>query len=217
MNREKRDWTLYCLVLFGILFLFFLSLLVKKGFAETSIDFALVDNSVYSKVMNTSQKWDKYIKYTPDNKLTLWNEIWLKSDVWSIDTNYRVNLNDSSYRGILTGNYTRAINKFHTVEVGGGAYFKGTSVYPTLVASNRFLFNFTFELFGLGFTMAVSDFNYLYFPIPQVPEMRNDIKIKAGAIFTKGSMLEYFSFNFRQEFIDNTFSNMNYGSLEVKF
>ena len=65
--------------------------------------------------------------------------------------------------------------------------------------------------------MAVSDFNYLYFPIPQVPEMRNDIKIRAGAIFTKGSMLEYFSFNFRQEFIDNIFSNMNYGSLEVKF
>lgn len=179
-------------------------LLSGMVYARTNFDIVFVNNSCYSKVMNTSDFWDKYIEYSPDNKLTLWNEVYFIKDKLSADINYKVDLNNGFYRGTLTGNYTRGINKFWTVEGGLGAYWKNDKIYGAGMASNRVRFNLLF--------LDFSDFTYLYIPIGERIEMQNILKIRLNAF-----ILAYFNFNFRQEFIDNQFSNMNYGSVEINF
>ena len=203
-EREKKEWAWYWAAVFGIGVLFFLclfGLLVKKGNAGTSIDLAFVDNSVYSKVMNTSQHWDKSVEYWKSN-LEFWNEVWLTEKL-SIDTRYKVDTSNGNYRGAINCDWTKAISKYHTLEVGGGCYWKNAQIYPSFFARNTFLFDLTI------FNVRLD--NYLYLPIPSTIEMKNDIRIKLNIV------VAYFSLNFRQEFIDNTFSTFNAGLMEIRF
>ena len=207
MNEaEKKERAWYFVVLLAIevlLFLGLFGLLVKKGNAGTSIDLAFVDNSVYSKTINASpnQRWDKSVEYWKSN-LEFWNEVWLTEKL-SIDTRYKVDTSNGNYRGTINCDWNKAVNKYYTLEVGGGCYWKNAQVYPSFFARNTFLFDLTI------FNVRLD--NYLYLPIPSTIEMRNDIRIKLNIIVT------YFSLNFRQEFIDNTFSTFNAGMMEVNF
>lgn len=219
MYNENDSFGLIGWAMVAILILMITVVLATRDCAGTSIDFAFVDNSCYSKVMNTSKWWDKSIEYARQD-LTIWNEIWISPcgyitviptkncgivipEGLSVDTNYKVNLANGSYRETLTGNYTSAINKFWTVEGGLGAYWKSDRIYGAFVASNRVRFNFL--------VFDFSNFTYLYVPVGERIEMQNTLKVKLNVI------IAYFSLNFRQEFYENQFSNMNYGSVEIQF
>jgi len=186
----------------AIAFLFIvLGLLPKRAWPATTISLAYVDGAGYYKAADYSDWWDKSVEYAGQD-LTIWNEIWIIPGKISIDTNYKVNLTDGRSRAILSGNWTKAVNKFYTIELAGGAYAEGDRVFPCLVASNRFGWNF--------FVFKFSDHNYLYFPVGKQAalEMKNDLTAKISAVFL------YFKVLHRTEFRDNAFKNYTVAGVE---
>jgi len=169
MNREKRDWTLYWLALFGILFLLFLSLLVKKGNAKTIIDISVIQNSptsyVYTRVANFSKVWDKSITLEQD-RLVIVNVLWYNKFYFENEINCNLS-NGDGYFIWNFGIYSK-INNWWQVDYMAGM----CNNHFDLMARNKILFDLWIFKFR--------NFTDIIVPLGDIPVFRNEASFITG-------------------------------------